>query len=509
MNRIENILLTLAVAVALLVVNTANADDKPCPKTGAKNNRPVVKQDDPRDGLHGIPVVKTPNGTRMARDLELEEANADSGTKPEDGLPGIPRVKTPNGTRLARDLELEAANADSGTKPEDGLPGRPVLRTPNGTRTARDLEAERANRGKGPCPKTGRDNRNTNGTRTRAANEASSLLNRNDGLPLDLPGTPGSRTKDSELADRDAQMNSLKDAATRNENKNADNKTKSTKNTTLEKALKRAGIDPKRLKGAKVETDNYGSTTITLADGTVIMTGSDSDGLGTSVTKPNGDQIEVYPDGHISRREGKDGNTVTTWPNGTTVVHDPKTDNLTVIDKHGRTMTRPLDFFKSWYAKGYPADAALDLIDPLPGHSDPKNKTLSDAMRRAGVSREDLKNATSIETNEFTDGIKITLKDGTEIWTGPDSDGSGSSVTRPNGDQTEVFPSGAVSTRKGENGHTITTRPDGISTDYNPDDRTMTVRDKNGNSETRTMEYWNEWFKAGHDAADLLRIYND
>ncbi len=449
MNRIENILLTLAVAAALLLASTANAD--------------------PNDGLHGIPVVKTPNGTRMARDLELEEANA-----------------------------------DSGTKPEDGLPGRPVLRTPNGTRTARDLEAEQANHSNGPCPEDNKNNnRNTNGTRTRAADEASSLLNRNEGLPLDLPNT---RTKDSELADRDAAINSLKDAATRNKNKNADN---ITKNTTLEKALKRAGIDPKRLKGAKTKTDKYGSTTITLADGTVIMTGSDSDGLGTSVTSPNGDQIEVYPDGRVTTRKGLKGDTITHHPNGTTTLYDPKQDSLTIVDKHGRVMTQPLDFFKGWYAKGWNADTILDLLDPIPGHKNPDNTTFSDTLRRTGISADDLKNATSVETSEHSDSVKITLKDGTEIWTGPDNDGSGSSVTSPNGDQTEVYPDGRVSTRKGKDGHTITTLPDGITLDYDPQDETLTVTDKHGNSETRNMDYWNEWFKAGHDAADLLRIYHD
>ncbi len=469
MNRLENILLTLAVATALLVASTANADDKPCPKTGTKNDGPAHRlSEDPRDGLLGEPRVKTKTGTRVVRDIENERANSKSGTRPEDGLPGLPRVKTPTGYRPPR-----------------------------------DLEAERMNRSKNPCPKTGRDNRNTNGTRTRAANEAGSLLKHNGPV---LPNPNGTRTKDGELADRDQLMNGLKNAA--NKNNNAGGK-KNTTNTTLDKALERAGIDPKRLKGAKTGTDRYGSTTITLADGTVIMTGADSDGLGTSVTRPNGDEINVSPDGRVSTREGLNGDTITHHPNGATTLYNPKQDSLTIVDKHGRVMTKPLDFFKGWYAKGYPADTILDLLDPIPGHKSPDNTTLSDTLRRAGVSADDLKDATSVETSRFDNSVKITLKDGTEIWTGPDNDGSGSSVTRPNGDQTEVFPDGRVSTRKGKDGHTITTRPDGITLDYNPQRDTLTVTDKNGNSETRTMEYWNDWFKAGHDASDLLRIYND
>jgi hypothetical protein len=488
MNRLENILLTLATAAALFVASTANADTHT------------------DDGLNGIPVVKTPDGTRMARDLELEKANADSGTRPEDGLPGVPMVKTPNGTRLARDLELEKANADSGTKPGDGLPGRPVVRTPNGTRVARDLEAEQNNRSKVPCPEEGRGGRtrDIDGSRTRAANQAGSLLPHSGGLPLDLNRT---RSKDNELADRGAQMGSLADAAKRNKDRNAGDKIKSTKNTTLDKALKRAGIDPARLEGAKSETGQYGHTKVTLGDGTVIWTGSDSDELGTSVTSPNGDEVNVFPDGRVSTRKGLKGDTNTHHPNGTTTLYDPKQDTLTVVDKHGRTMTRPLDFFKDWYAKGWNADTVLDLLDPLPGGKDPGNTTFRDTLRRAGVGAEDLKNATKIETSKYDNSVKITLKDGTEIWTGPDSDGSGSSVTKPNGDQTEVFPNGAVSTRKGKDGKTITTRPDGITTTYDPKDQTLTVEDKNGNSETRNMKFWNDWFKAGNDAADLLRIY--
>jgi hypothetical protein len=408
MNRIENILLTLATAAALLVASTANADPNPCPKTGVKNDRPAH---------------------RLSED-------------PRDGLLGEPRVKTGTGTRPVRDLELEEANADSGTKPEDGLPGRPVIRTANGTRNARDLEAEQANRSKGPCPE---DSKNNNGrdidrSRTNTANEAASLLNQNGGLPLDLPST---RTKDSELADRGAAMNSLKDAAKRNK-KNNDNRAKSATNTTLEEALKRAGIDPKRLKGAKTETNKYGSTKITLSDGTVIWTGPDSDGSGTSVTSPNGDEINVFPDGRVSRRKGSNGSTITTNPNGTTTLYDPKQDTLTIVDKHGRAMTKPLDYFKDWNAKGWDSATVLDLIDPLPGKSDPNNTTLDDALKNAGLSRDDLKDAKSIKTSKHSDSLEITLKDGTVVWTGPDSDGLGSSVTKPNGEQVEVYTNGNV-----------------------------------------------------------------
>ncbi len=441
MNRIENIILTLATAAALLAASTANANPDPCPKTG-NNNRPILRSgEEPSDGLPGEPVVKTPNGTRLVRDLELEAANSESGMRPEDGLPGIPRVKTPTGKRLARDLEFERLNRDSGTKPEDGLPGRPVVKTPTGTRTARDLETERANGG--PCPEDKGNTRTRTAEigRTRTANEAGSLLGHNGPV---LPDPNGTRTKDGELADRDQLMDSIKDAARRNKNKDADSKAKSTKNTTLDKALKRAGIDPKRLKGAKTETDKYGSTTITLADGTVIMTGSDSDGLGTSVTSPNGDEINVFPDGRVSRRKGLNGSTITTHPTGATTLYDPKQDTLTIVDKHGRAMTRPLDFYGDWNAKGWNSETILDLIDPLPGHSDPDNTTLDDALKNAGLSRDDLKDATSIKTSEHSDSLEITLKDGTVVWTGPDSDGLGSSVTKPNGDQVEVYTNGKV-----------------------------------------------------------------
>lgn len=469
MNRIENILLTLATAAALLAASTANANPDPCPKTGLKNDRPATRiGEDPRDGLLGEPVIKTPNGTRPVRDIELERANSESGTRPEDGLPGLPRVKTPTGTRLPR-----------------------------------DIGSERLNRGKGPCPKD-KDNARTrtaeNG-RNSAANTAGSLLGHNGPV---LPDPNGTRTKDGELSDRDKMMSRLKDAANKNKNGNAKNT-----NTTLDKALDRAGIDPNRLKGAETKTDAYGSTTITLPDGTVIMTGSDSDGLGTSVTSPNGDEINVNPDGSVSTRKGLNGDTITHHPNGTTTLYDPKQDSLTVVDKHGRVMTRPLDFFKDWYAKGYPADTLLDLLDPRPGQTDPGNTTLRDTLRRAGISPEDLKNATSIETSEHSDSIKITLKDGTEVWTGPDSDGHGSSVTKPNGDQLEVYPDGRVSTRKGKNGHTVTTHPDGLTTDYDPEDDTMTVRDGAGNSETRTMEFWQNWFRDGHNPGDLFRLCHD
>ncbi len=469
MNRIENIILTLATAAALMVASTANANPDPCPTTGKQNDRPATGlSEDPRDGLLGEPRVKTETGTRTVRDIENERANSDSGTRPEDGLPGIPRVKTPTGTRLAR-----------------------------------DVNAERIMSGKNPCPTDGRKTHDVDRTRTRAANEAGSLLKHNGPV---LPNPNGTRTKDGELNDRNQMMDGLKNAANNN---NDNNSKKNTANTTHDDALKRAGIDPSELDGAKTEDFGDGMTRITLADGTVILTGPDSDGLGTSVTKKNGDQTEVYPDGKVSTRKGKDGNTITHHPNGTTTLYDPKQDALTVVDKHGRTITRPLDFFKQWYIKGYPADKILDLLDPRPGQKDPNNTTLDDTLRRAGVSKDDLKGATKVETNGYDSGVKITLKDGTEIWTGPDSDGSGSSATRPNGDQVEVFPDGRVSTRKGKNGHTVTTHPDGLTTDYDPTDDTLTVRDDNGNSETRTMEFWNDWYKDGHTPADLFRLYND
>ena len=465
MNRIENIILTLATAAALMVASTANANPDPCPKTGKNNNRPNTRlSEDPRDGLLGEPRVKTETGTRVARDIENEQANADSGTRPEDGLPGGPRVKTGNGTyRPTRNLETDGNS--------------------------------------GPCPKDKNNNRTANHGRTSTANTAGSLLKHNGPV---LPNPNGTRTKDGELNDRNRLMDALKNNANKDKNANK----KDTTNTTLDKTLERAGIDPDRLKGAKTETDQYG-TTITLSDGTVIYTGPDADGGGTSVTKPNGDQTEVLPDGTVITRKGKDGDTITHRPNGTTILYDPKQDSLTIVDKHGRTLTRPLDFFDGWYDKGYPADSVLDLIDPLPGSKDKDNTTLQDTLRRAGISAEDLKNAKKIETSKFDKSVKITLEDGTEIWTGPDSDGSGSSVTKPNGDQIEVFPDGRVSTREGKDGHTVTTHPDGLTTDYDPADETLTVRDDNGNSETRTMEFWNDWFKDGHTAADLFRIYND
>lgn len=475
MNRIENIILTLATAAALLAASTANANPDPCPKTGAKNDRPATRiSEDPRDGLLGEPVIKTPAGTRPVRDLELEEANSESGMRPEDGLPGLPRVKTPTGKRLPRDVNMERLNRGKTPYPTD----------------------------KSPCP----ENKNRSRTRTAdidrnsAANRAGSLLGHNRPVLPDLNDT---RTKDSELSDRDKMMGGLKDAANRNKNGNARNA-----NTTLGTALDAAGIDPSRLDGAKTEKYGEGSK-ITLSDGTVIYTGPDSDELGSSVSNPDGDLVEVFPDGRVSKRKGLNGDTTTHHPNGTTTLYNPKQDWLTVVDKHGRTMTRPLDFFKGWYAKGYPADKVLDLLDPLPGHSDPDNTTFQDTLRRAGVSKEDLKNATKIETSKYDNSVSITLKDGTVIWTGPDSDEHGSSVTRPNGDQTEVYPDGRVSTRKGKNGHTITTRPDGFSTDYNPQSDTMTVTGPNGHSETRTLQFWMEWMRKGHDVADLLRIYHE
>ena len=470
MNRLENILLTLATAAALMVASTAKANPEPCPETGAKHNRPATELSedprvDPRDGLLGEPRVKTETGTRAVRDIENERANSESGMRPEDGLPGLPRVKTKTGTRLPR-----------------------------------DINSERMNRGKSPCPTD--DTQDIDRTRTRTANKAGSLLKHHTPVLPDLNGT---RTKDSELNDRNRMMDGLKNAANNNDN----NGKKSNANTTRDDALKRAGIDPSELDGAKVEDFGDGMTRITLGNGTVILTGPDADGLGTSVTKKNGDQTEVYPDGRVSTRKGKDGDIITHHPTGSTTVYDPKQDTLTVVDNHGRTITRPLDFFKGWFVKGYPADKVLDLLDPRPGQKDPGNTTLRDTLRRAGISQEDLKNATDIETNGYSDSVKITLKDGTEIWTGPDSDGSGSSVTKPNGDQTEVYPDGRVSTRKGKDGHTVTTHPDGLTTDYDPTDDTMTVRDDHGNAETRTMEFWNDWFRDGHTVGDLFRLYND
>ena len=467
MNRLENIILTLATAATLMVASTANANPDPCPTTGKHNDRPASELgEDPRDGLIGEPRVKTETGTRTVRDIENERANVDSGMRPEDGLPGLPRVKTPTGTRLPRDIGVE-----------------------------------RMNRGKNPCPADGDKTHDVDRTRTHTANEAGSLLKHNGPV---LPNPNGTRTKDSELNDRNQMMDGLKNAANKNNNGK-----KSTANTTRDDALRRAGIDPSELQGAKTEDFGDGMTRITLADGTVILTGPDGDGLGTSVTKKNGDQIEVYPDGRVSTRKGKDGHTITHHPNGTTTLYDPKQDALTVTDKHGRTITRPLDFFKSWYVKGYPADTILDLLDPRPGHKDPNSTTLRDGLRRAGVSPEDLKNATDIETNGYSESVKITLKDGTVIWTGPDSDELGTSVTRPNGDEINVHPDGRVSTRKGKNGHTVTSHPDGLTTDYDPTDDTLTVRDDNGHSETRTMEFWNDWYKDGHTPADLFRLYND
>lgn len=471
MNRIENILLTLATAAALIAASTAKADPDPCPETGVKQNRTETR----------------------------------SGEGPNDGLIDVPVVKTRTGTRLARDLELEEANRESGMRPEDGLPGRPVVKTPGGTRTARDLEAEQARRGDGPCPDTKNNDkdRDANRSRTSSAGQAGSLLKHRTPVLPDLNGT---KTKDGELVDRDQLMDSLKNVANRGGDNDAEGETGTT-NTTLDRALERAGIDPSRLDGATTETHGT-STKTTLDNGTVIWTGPDGDELGTSVTFPDGSEINVSPDGRVSTRQGRDGDTVTHHPNGTTTVYDPKQDSLTIVDRHGRVMTRPLDFFDDWYAKGYPADSVLDLIDPRPGQTDPDNTTLRDAMRRAGVSADDLKNATAVEPSEHGDSIKITLRDGTVIWTGPNSDGYGTSVTRPDGDQTEVYPDGRVSTRKGQNGEVVTTHPGGYTTTYHPEDETLTVRDSRGNSETRTMEYWNDWFKQGHTAIDLLRLYH-
>ncbi len=479
MNRIENIILTLAVAAALIAANTVEAcpDSKcPCPETGVTNERPAKEvSEDPRDGLLGEPVVKTQNSTRSVRDLELEEANLESGMGKKDGLPGLPRVKTKTGYRLPRDVNLERVNRGKEPYPTDG-----------------------------PCPEDMDEKRRktAENDRTRTANEAGSLLKHH--TPK-LPGFSGTRTKDGELVDRDRLMDSLKDAA--NKNKNLNNKKDANKNTTFEDTLRRAGIDPADLEGAKYKHFDS-STKITMSDGTVIWTGPDEDELGTSVTKPNGDQIEVSPDGRVSTRRGQDGDTITHHPSGTTTLYDPKQKTLTVTDKHGRTMTHPLDFYMSWFGKGWSVDDLLDLLNPRPGQKDKGNTTLHDTLRRAGVSADDLKNAKSIETSEHSNSVKITLQDGTEIWTGPDSDGYGSSVTKPSGDQTEVFPDGRVSTRQGKDGHTVTTHPDGTTTDYNPEDDTMTVRDGKGNSETRTMEYWQDWYKQGHTPQDLLRLYN-
>jgi phage baseplate assembly protein gpV len=467
MNRIENIILALATAAAFLIASTAHANPDPCPETG-NNSRPAVE----------------------------------SGEGLNDGLIGTPRVKTPNGTRLARDLELEEANRDSGMNPEDGLPGRPVVKTPTGTRTARDLENERPNSGD-PCPEDKNNNdRDADRSRTNSANQAGSLLKHH--TPV-LPDFNGTRTKDGELADRDQMIDSLKDAAKRNNNQDGD-KENDSKNTTLDKALRRAGIDPSRLNGSKTKTDKYG-TTITLPDGTEVHTGPDSDPYGTSVTTPDGSMITVTPDGRVSTRQGSDGDTVTQHPNGTTTVYDPKQRSMTTVDNHGRTLTRPLDFYMPWFDKGWAAKDLLDLLNPLPGQKDKGNTTLRDALRRAGVSADDLRNATGIETSKHSNSVKITLKDGTVIWTGPDSDELGTSVTKPNGDETTVHPDGRVSTRQGRDGHVVTTHPDGTTTDYDPEDDTMTVRDGKGHSETRTMEFWIKWFEDGHKAGDLLRLY--
>lgn len=505
MNRIENIILTLAVAAALLVANTANANPDPCPKTGAKNDRPVVKQEDPRDGLHGTPVVKTPNGTRPARDLELEVANADSGTKPEDGLPGRPVVKTPNGTRPARDLELEEANADSGNKPEDGLPGRPVLRTPNGTRTARDLEAEQVN---DPCPKDNGANANRN--RTQTVDRASKFLRKASGR---VHTWDNHRDRTNELADRLARMDSLA------KNGKPQQKDKNEKNTTLGKALSVTSINPNRLKSSttKTETVETGSTKITLGDGTVIWTGPDSDGFGTSVTEPNGDETQIYPDGTVSRRNVKNpkSGTLTRKPDGTTIVHDGDKNTLTITDKDGNTITRPMKFFDELFKAGMTYDDLMDLMFPKrkggaanggkKSKHPNRNTTLDDTLRQAGLSRDDLKNATSVTPSKHDKSVKIVLKDGTEIWTGPDSDTWGSSVTKPNGDQIEFAPNGTTRIRKGKDGKTITRRLDGITFIDNPKDGTTTIIHKDGKRVKLTNKELTDLLKNDKDPADLVR----
>ncbi len=480
MNRIENIILTIATAAALLTANTAYGNPtpgKPCPKTKEKNDRPSTQlSEDPRDGLLGEPRGKTKTGTRPVRDIDLERANAESGMRPEDGLPGMPRVKTKTGFRLPRDVNMERVNRGKQPYPTDS----------------------------NPCPKDKNNSRTrtADNGRNQAANEAGSLLKHNGPVLPDLNGT---RTRDNELNDRNRMMNKLKDAANKNKKNNAN------KNTTLGKTLERAGIDPSELEGA--DTQPYGpGTKITLDDGTVILTGPDKDGLGTSVTKPNGDQVEVYPDGSVTRTNSKipGADIVTKKPNGTTIVFDGKKKTITITDKDGNTITRPEDFFKKINRTDMTYDDLMDLLFPdRTKGKKPTNTTLDDTLRRAGLTRKDLKRATKVEPSEFDKSVKITLDDGTEIWTGPDSDGSGSSVTKPNGDQTEVYPDGRVSTRKGQNGHIITTHPDGTTTDYDPKDDTMTVRDKNGNSETRRMEFWMDWFERGHSPRDLLDLYYD
>lgn len=475
MERLYNILLTLAAAAAILTASTAKANPDPCPETGNTNERPAVTHNQ----------------------------------ETEEGLPGIPVIKTPDGTRLARDLELEEANRDSGTRPEDGLPGKPVVQTRNGTRPARDLTTETNGSTHCPCPETDHRDRSKTAERDRkhTANRASSLL----GQPRKVYPLPdNTRTEDNELADRGQLMDSLKDAAKRNKKQDKDNG-KAATNTTLGKTLNLAGIDPKRLDGAKTEHTDTGSTKITLSDGTVIWTGPDKDGYGSSVTKPDGDQVEVYPDGTVSRTNAKDpkSDTVTTRPDGTVIVHDGKKDTLTITDKYSHTFTRPMTFFKKINRSDMTYDDLMDML--FPDRTKGKktgNTTLDGALHRAGLSRKDLNNVSKVEPSTFDKAVKITLKDGTVIWTGPDSDGDGSSVTKPNGDQIETYPDGTVSTRKGLNGHTVTKRPNGITTDYDPDDDTMTATDKQGHKITQNMKYWNNWFKTGHDVKDLLDTYN-
>ena len=51
MNRIENIILTLATAAALIAASIAKANPNPCPETGAKSNRPMHRSGEaPEDG---------------------------------------------------------------------------------------------------------------------------------------------------------------------------------------------------------------------------------------------------------------------------------------------------------------------------------------------------------------------------------------------------------------------------------------------------------------------------
>jgi len=478
MNRIENILLTLATAAAFLIASTANANPDPCPKTGVKNNRPAVNREDPRDGLNGTP-----------------------------------RIKTPTGTRLARDLELEEANADSGTKPEDGLPGRPVLRTPTGARSARDLEAEQTNRNAKLCPKnkSGHKTSNASGKRIDTVNRASKLLRKASGR---IPIAEYNRDRNAELAERLSQMDKL--AKSRKTQKN--NKNGKDKNTTLDKALNATAINPNRLKVSttKTERSNDGSAKITLSDGTVIWTGPDGDGLGTSITGPNGDETQVYPDGTVSRRNTKNpkSGTLTRKPNGTTIIYDGKEDELTITDKDGNTITRPMKFFEQINKTGMTYEELMDLMFPKrkggaanggkKSKHPKRNTTLDDALLYGGLSRDDLKDAVSVTPFKDTKSVKIVLKDGTVVWTGPDSDEHGSSVTKPSGDQVEVALDGTISTRKGEDGKLIQRRPDGIHLIHNKDG-SVTITHPNGKRAKITTKQLIDLYKNEKDPGDLVR----